>query len=212
MQSAGVVDVVDEGADPALGVFAAPIGLAVDLLGFERMHEALGFGVVLRRARPAHAGVGADLVKAQRIIAAGVLHAAIGMMDQVLQRAAARGDGLVERFERQAGLQMIGERPTHDFAGEGVHHHRQINEVLRQSDVGDVGDPDMIGRGEHGLSRQIAHDLITMSAVRGARNERLVAQAQEVIEPHQPANALGVDDEPFTLQLLGDPAIAVEPV
>src|ERR1700728_5465141 len=70
----------------------------------------------------------------------------------------------------------------------------------------------MIWRGEHGLARQIAHDLITMSAVRGARDKRLVAQAEEVIEPHQPAHPLGVDDETFAPQLLGDPAIAVEPI
>src|ERR1700692_1559435 len=50
MQPAGVVDVVDEGADLALGVFAAAIGLAVDLLGFERMHEALGLCVGLPRS------------------------------------------------------------------------------------------------------------------------------------------------------------------
>ena len=86
MQSTGVVDVVDESADIALGVFAAAIGLAVDLLGFERMHEALGLGVVLRRYRATHAGVGADLAQAQGVVAAGVLHAAVGMMDQVLQR------------------------------------------------------------------------------------------------------------------------------
>ena len=107
MQSAGIVDVVDEGADLALGVFAAAIGLAVDLLGFERMHEALGLGVVLRRSWAAHAGVGADLAQPQGVVAAGVLHAAVGMIDQVLQRTATRGDGLVERLERQAGLQMI---------------------------------------------------------------------------------------------------------
>jgi hypothetical protein len=70
----------------------------------------------------------------------------------------------------------------------------------------------MIRRSEHSLPRQIAHDLITMSAVRGARDERLVAQAQEIIEPHQPTHPLGVDDESFALQLLGDPAIAVEAV
>src|ERR1700722_11951241 len=68
MQPAGVVDVVDEGADLALGVFAAAIGLAVDLLGFERMHEALGLGVVLRRSRAAHAGVDADLAQAQGVV------------------------------------------------------------------------------------------------------------------------------------------------
>ena len=44
------------------------------------------------------------------------------------------------------------------------------------------------------------------------RGKRLVAQAQEIIEPHQPTHPLGVDDEPFALQLLGDPAIAVEPI
>ena len=68
----------------------------------------------------------------------------------------------------------------------------------------------MIRRREHSLPRQIAHDLITMSAVRGARDERLVAQAQQIIE-HQPTHPLGVDKS-FALQLLGDPAIAVEAV
>ena len=48
--------------------------------------------------------------------------------------------------------------------------------------------------------------------MRGARDERLVAQAQEIIEPHQPTHSLGVDDEAFALQLLSDPAIAVEAV
>src|ERR1700735_4764237 len=131
MQSAGIVDVVDEGADLVLGVLAAAITLSVDLLGFERMHEALGLGVVLRRSRAAHAGVGADLAQAQGVVAAGVLHAAVGMMDQVLQRTATRGDGLVERLKRQAGLQMIGERPAHDFSWGGVHDQRQIDELLR---------------------------------------------------------------------------------
>ena len=46
--------------------------------------------------------------------------------------------------------------------------------------------------------------------VRG--DKRLVAQAQEIIEPHQPTHPLGVDDEPFARQLPGDPAIAVEPI
>ena len=67
------------------------------------------------RAWPAHAGVGADLAQTQGIVAAGVSHAAIGMMNQVLQRTAARSDSLVERFEGQAGLEMIGERPADDF-------------------------------------------------------------------------------------------------
>src|SRR5271169_2790173 len=100
---------------------------------------------------------------------------------------------------------MIGERKAHEFPGEGVHDYREIDELLGQTDVGDVRDPDMIRCGEHGVARHIAHDLITMSAVSGARDERLVAQAEEIIEPHQPTDPLRVDDEPFALQLLGYP-------
>ena len=100
---------VDEGADFAFCVFERLIGLAVDLLGLERLHEAFGFGVVLGRAGAAHAGMGADLRQAQGVVAAGVLHAAIGVVDQVLERYSARLDRFVERVDGQARLQMIGE-------------------------------------------------------------------------------------------------------
>ena len=38
----------------------------------------------------------------------------------------------------QARLEVVGERPADDFPGEGVHDHRQIDELLRQTDVGDI--------------------------------------------------------------------------
>ena len=41
MEALGVVDGFDEGADLASGVFEVSIGLAVHLLFFERLHEAL---------------------------------------------------------------------------------------------------------------------------------------------------------------------------
>ena len=55
VEALGVVDGFDEGADLAAGVLEVGLGLGVDLLGLQRLHEALGLGVVERVARPAHA-------------------------------------------------------------------------------------------------------------------------------------------------------------
>jgi hypothetical protein len=63
VQASAIVDGLDEGADLATGVVDGGVGFAVDLLGFQRLHEALGFGVVVRIAGPAHAG--GDFVRLQ---------------------------------------------------------------------------------------------------------------------------------------------------
>ena len=103
MQSAGVVDVVDEGADAAPGVFASTVRLAVTSSAFSvRMKLS---ALALSLGSPAGScWRGRRFGKPLRVVAAGVLHAAIGMVDQVLQRAAARDDCLVERLDRQAAF------------------------------------------------------------------------------------------------------------
>ncbi len=86
MEAVGVVDVFDEGADAAAGVFKVGVGRAVGFLGFERLHEAFGLGVVRRIARPAHAALKALLVEPGRVFARSVLDAAIGVVDEVGSR------------------------------------------------------------------------------------------------------------------------------
>ena len=62
------------------------IGASVDLLLLERLHEALRLGIVVGIADAAHARL--DVVPLQQlgVVAAGILHAAIGMMDQAAGR------------------------------------------------------------------------------------------------------------------------------
>src|SRR5438105_12323573 len=50
-----VVDLCDEAIDAAAGVTEIDEGLAVDLFGLERLHEAFGLGVVEGIAGSAHA-------------------------------------------------------------------------------------------------------------------------------------------------------------
>ena len=47
VQALLVVDGFDEGTDAALGLPVIAVEPAVDLLGLERLHEALGLGVVI---------------------------------------------------------------------------------------------------------------------------------------------------------------------
>src|SRR5580704_17399404 len=65
VQALLVVDLVDEGADAALSLLVIAVAPAIGLLGLERLHEALGLGVVVGIADPAHAG--GNAVRLQRL-------------------------------------------------------------------------------------------------------------------------------------------------
>ena len=73
VQALLVVDLVDEGADAALGFMVIAIEPAIDLLGLERLHEALGLGVVVGIATPAHGALETVLSQDGVIVFGGIL-------------------------------------------------------------------------------------------------------------------------------------------
>ncbi len=103
------------------------------------------------------------------------MHAAIGMMNEVVGRGISRGQGLVERLQRERSLQMVGERPAHHFARERVDDDGQIDEVLGEPDISDVGDPDLVEAGRLQPAHKIGPDRVSVVAHRRARNEGLGA-------------------------------------
>jgi len=86
VQSPTIVDLLDEGADRGACVADVSIGSSIDLLVLERLDEALRLGVVVGIADAAHARL--DVVPFQQlgVLAARILHAAIGMVDQGASR------------------------------------------------------------------------------------------------------------------------------
>jgi len=181
METVGVVDGLDEVADLASGVFDRGVGFGVHLLGFERLHETFGLGIVVRIGHPAHAG--GDLARLQTlgVVAASILHAPVRVMDQTVRSRIARHDRHVQRLNGEPGLQMIVERPADDLARERVEHDRQIDESLAEPDIGDVGDPYLIEPSGPEAARQIRHDREAMPAVGGVWNEGFGAQAQQIV-------------------------------
>jgi hypothetical protein len=47
------------------------------------------------------------------------------MVDQAVRRRSSCCDRHVERFDGQAGLKMVGQRPANDLATEGIENDRQ---------------------------------------------------------------------------------------
>jgi hypothetical protein len=82
VQAVAVVDICDEAIDPAAGVTEVGEGLAVDL-GLQCLHEAFGLGVVEGIAQSAHADGDVAIGQSLAIGDGGVLHAAIGVVDQL---------------------------------------------------------------------------------------------------------------------------------
>src|SRR5271165_2121944 len=65
------------------------------------------------------------------------------MMDDAIGFATI--DRHVERFQNEFGAQMIGHRPADDAPAVSVKHDREIQEACPGRDVGDVGNPELVG-------------------------------------------------------------------
>jgi hypothetical protein len=82
------------------------------------------------------------------------LHSAIGMMDQAATRRPPRGDRLIQCGNGERSIERVIERPADNPARERIEDDGEIGEGLGEMDIGDVGDPGLIGRQGGALCRQ----------------------------------------------------------
>jgi hypothetical protein len=106
-----VVDLCNEAIDAAAGIADVDEGLAVDLFGLERLHEAFGLGVVEGIAGPADG----DVVFGELLAIGdgGVLHAAIGVMDQAAGLRLSGSNGRIQRGNGERGIERVLKSPAH---------------------------------------------------------------------------------------------------
>src|SRR5919202_780740 len=124
-----VVPAVDELEDGELGLATSWPNVAVDQLGLEGGKEALGDGIVPTSTGSTDAL--ACLVRRQQVAIgrAGVLDAAIRVLDQAwlwpttLQRH-------LQGRRGQLRAEMVGHRPTDDLAAVGVENDGQVQPAL----------------------------------------------------------------------------------
>src|ERR1700720_2356333 len=96
--------------------------------------------------------------------------------------------GGFQRLLRNAAVQLPTDAPTHHTSRVDIQNHRQIDELLLQSNVSDISYPQLINGTQHHPPRQIRIDAPRMGTVRG-HDETSPSDAQEIVFPHEPQDA-----------------------
>jgi len=153
-----VVDIRNEALDPAASVTDVGEGLAVDLFSLERLHEAFSLCVVEGIAGPAHTDGDVAIRQSLAIGDGGVLHAAIGVVDQAAALRLSGVEGPLQCRDGDRGIECVLKSPANGLAREGVKNDGEIGEGPGEMHIGDVRDPDLIGGGWHQAAHQIGDD------------------------------------------------------
>jgi glutathione S-transferase len=112
VQPVPVVDFIDEAWQPRDHFIEALVITEVNLLAFERLHEALGFAVVVRIAPPSHRAHQPMRCQFVRIWLGRILCPAIRMVNQARWRMT-RVDRGAQRRQGQPGVDLATERVAH---------------------------------------------------------------------------------------------------
>jgi hypothetical protein len=150
----GIVPTFDEFKHGLACFWLVVEGTAIEQFAFQGSEEALAEGIIETIADRAHrradSGCATALAKRQ----GRVLAALIGMMDDVFW--ATLLDRHLQGIHHQRGLEVSGHCPADDFAAPGIHNNGQVQPSAPSRNVGDVCDPQMIGR----LGSEITLDQI----------------------------------------------------
>lgn len=102
----------------------------------------------------------------------------------------------------QGGVKGPGVRVTDHPPREGVQNGGKVDEVITDTDVGDVREPHLVQTGDSHALDDIGVPGETVIAVCGLHPPSL-HPAQEGTLPHHPQHSLVVDQLPFSSELMG---------
>jgi hypothetical protein len=93
-----------------------------------------------------------------------------------------------------SSAQVIAHGPTDDFAGEQVEDHDQVKPALAGRDIGDIGEPDLIGPvGDKGPVEQVLRHGEGMLAVGRADAKAARRPRPDAVLAHDPCDPLAAD-------------------
>ena len=121
--------------------------------------------------------------------------------------------GLVEGLEDQRQRVLVPQAVSDNEAIEQVSDNRQIGPALLGGNVGDIGDPFLVGLA--GVKLPVEQIVIVMVGFRGRQLAEEFPPASHRVNVelvHEPQDRLVVDPQtPLFLQPQGDPPVAIRP-
>ena len=227
-----VVEDLDVFEERGSGLTACGEPGSVHELGFERAEEALHGGIIETISLSAHRGLDAMEPEQFAIVAAGVLHAAIRVVDQPLwwspvpdchvqrilpacSRSAAkvgpvmpdlRSFAPADRDIAKGALQTLGHRPADDLHCGEILDSSEVEPAFVGRDIRDVGQPDRIGDGDIELAlKEIGCDGMAVAAVGSDRHAPPASRWTEPFLLHEPGNGAFRDTKAAIPKLGMDP-------
>src|SRR3974377_2546120 len=128
------------------------------------------------------------------------------MMDESRGERADR-EGLSQRCQRKCTVQMTAQFPSYARAGVGIEDNGQVDKFSRQTDIGDIGYPQLVRTGGDEITGEIRIDLMAMVCIGGAQ-VAFLPHREKIVFPHEAQDLLVIHEETTgTEGLVGDPAI-----
>ena len=119
------------------------------------------------------------------VVPAGILHTAVGMVDQPDRRPAVP-DRHLQRILAQGALQTLRHRPANDLHRGQVLDGGEVEPAFVRSDVGDVSEPDRIGCGGFEVAvEQVGRGCVGVAAVGGHRRPPLASRWTNAVLSHE---------------------------
>ena len=143
MQSSSIVYLLDEDRQSPGDIGEGLVAREIDFLDLQRLHEALRPGIMVGIADAAHRSAQAGSLQRFAIQLRRVLAAPVGVMDAAGRRPPACDSGL-QGGQGERRVQALRQGVTDDVPAAGIKDDREVAKALRDADVGEVRDPDLI--------------------------------------------------------------------
>src|SRR5215469_18824860 len=190
------------------GVSSSTPPALIDQFDFERGEKTFRHRVVPAIAFTAHAALYAVYRQQLLICVAGVLAAAIRVMQQTLRRMAVL-QGHLQGVQHDATFEPFADRPADHAAREQIDDYRQVQPTLQGPQIGNVCDPAAVGGGHGKLPvQQILLNRQAVPGISGAAVATVSARTQSC-SSHQPRHPLAAGALAALAQLEVDPRAAV---
>jgi hypothetical protein len=146
-------------------------------------------------AEPLHVDLAAILPTAIRVVDHPGSHLALGY-------------GHLQSLKREAAVHVSREAPANALTRISIEQARQIHKTLRQTHIGQIGDPALIERFNRKLFDQVAVDWLTVLRIGGMNKARLALAHQPGLLHHS-FDTLVINLPPVALERFGHAAISI---
>jgi hypothetical protein len=167
MQPLVIINLLNEVGKPILDIGHGSIFPEVDLLGFQGFEKTLSRRVVVGISFAGHADAEAMLMEDLHVVARCILNPPIGVMNDSC-RGLALDQSHPEGLQAQGRVDSPGKRISHHPAGKEIQQDGKIDKATQDTDVGQIGHPDLIGSHDPQVGHEVGIDPMGMAAVGGA--------------------------------------------